>query len=99
MKKILGFLILSIIISCSGFSVKMNDSVTTELAKGDFNIPSRCGFLDLFVSFKQKEKGATDVNSLHQVFTDRYSGDYADFKSFLSDALNQKLIFNKNDFN
>ncbi|WP_448105210.1 hypothetical protein [Pedobacter panaciterrae] len=99
MKKILGLFILLLIISCSGSSVKMNDSVITKLAEGDFNIPSRHGFLDLFVSFKQKEKGATDVNSLHQVFTARYSGDYAEFKSFLSDALNQKLIFNKNDFN
>jgi len=98
MRKYLILLILFLMNSCSDSSINMNDNVITELAKGDFNFPSRHGFLDLFVSFEKKEKVATNVNTLHHVFITRYSKKYAEFKSFLSDALNQKLIFNKNDF-
>ncbi len=41
--------------------------------------------------------GCTNVNVLHEVFLRYYSETYKSFEAFLSDALNQKILFSQKE--
>lgn len=97
MKRVLLIIISFIAISCNRSNVNINKEIIEELAKGDFEIPSVNGFLLLFISTDKGEIGCTNVDVLHEVFLRYYTESYKSFETFLSDALNQKIIFSQQE--
>lgn len=95
MKKIILSIVLLVIASCNTSEININEKIIKQLSEGDFKIPSAHGFALLFVSSKKNEKGHTNVNVLHEIFLKYYATKYSDFKSFLSDVLNQKRSFSQ----
>ncbi|RYF23508.1 MAG: hypothetical protein EOO42_07100 [Flavobacteriales bacterium] len=98
MKNIFAVIILLIVLSCNSSKVGIDKQFIEELAKDDFELPSRNGFLLLFISVEKNEKIGTNVNVLHSLFLQDYSKRYNSFKLFLNDALNQKITFSKEQF-
>ncbi|WP_293309443.1 hypothetical protein [Pedobacter sp. UBA5917] len=97
MRKILWCMLLTIAISCTTPGVKINESIITELAKHDFKIPSVHGFALIFICCKENYKAFTNINVLHKIFIKHYSEKYPDFRSFLSEVLNQSINFSEKD--
>jgi hypothetical protein len=81
-----------LIIACNDKKASIDKSTINELSKGDFKIPSRYGYLLLFIN-SGDSIGCTNVNVLHGIYMHNYSTSYRAFEAFLSDALNQKISF------
>lgn len=93
MRKLIYITFISLlIISCNDRKVSIDKSTIKELSKGDFKIPSRYGYLLLFIN-SGDSIGCTNVNVLHGIYMQNYLTSYNDFEVFLSDALNQKITF------
>lgn len=97
MKLIIIFALLLGIISCNRAEINITEKTIKQLSKGDFELPSVNGSAILFVSCETNEKALTNVNVLNEVFLKYYSKKYLNFKSFLFDALHQKINFSKED--
>lgn len=97
MNRSIIFIFLLIMLSCNDNSKKIDKKTISRLSQGDFSIPSVHGFLYLFFSVEGDEKGQGNVNVLHDIYIRYYRDTYEDFSSFLSEALNQKIIFKKKE--
>ena len=74
----------------------MNDRLIDELSKTEENgIPSKYGFMMLFVSVENNLKASTDLSTLNNAYAKYFKENYKDFNEFLSDALNQRISFSK----
>lgn len=98
MKKAFAFIMLTIITSCSNSKVSIDKETIKKLSDGDFSIPSVYGSWILFISLDNGEKGSTNVNILHDLFLKNYNKEYRSFESFLSVALNQKMLIDVKAF-
>lgn len=93
MKKLIYITFISLlVIACNDKKTNIDNSTIKQLSKGDFKIPSRYGYLLLFIN-SGDSIGCTNINVLHGIYIQNYSSSYNDFEAFLSDALNQKITF------
>jgi len=96
-KGIIILLLLLITLSCNNNGQQIEKKTILKLSQGDFSIPSVHGFLYLFFSVEGNKKGHGNVNILHDIYISYYRNTYEDFSLFLSDALNQKMIFKEKE--
>jgi hypothetical protein len=93
MKKMIHIgLIFLLFVSCNNRRTSIDKNTIQELSEGDFKSPSQYGYLLLFVH-SIDSVGYTNINILHHIYVRKYSADYNNFNSFLSDALNQEILF------
>lgn len=98
MKVLLMIALLLSTISCNNRAeLGISEKTIDQLSKGEFKIPSINGFDMLFIAIQQKNIAVTNVDVLHNIYSKYYFDRYSDFRSFLSDALNQNLDFSEQD--
>jgi hypothetical protein len=97
MKNAIILLFSLITLSCNNKGQQIEKETISKLSQGDFSIPSVHGFLYLFFSVEGDKKGQGNINILHDIYIRYYKNTYKNFSLFLSDALNQKIIFKEKE--
>jgi hypothetical protein len=79
-------------LSCVEKREIIKDNELNKLSDGNYLIPSKNGGLDLYVLSENEEIIITNADYLNFVYDKQYKIKYKNFKEFLSDALNHKII-------
>jgi hypothetical protein len=94
MKKIIILLLLFSIVSCNK-KLYFKEETIKELSKGDFEIPSVYGYLPMFVLVDSNQEAKTSIDLLYTIYKFEYSKTYKNFEYFVFEALNQRIVFEK----
>ncbi len=99
MKKILTLLILLfIVLSCEKKEDNFSDEMIEELIIEDNGLPSKYGFLNLYVKTNDIKILPTTNDYLFGLYKIHYHKSFKTFKLFLNEVLNNDFIINKKEF-
>jgi len=99
MKKILTLLILLfVLLSCEKKEENFSDEMIEELIIEDYGLPSKYGFLNLYVKTNDNNILPTTNHYLFGLYKIHYHKTFKTFELFLNEVLNNNLIINKEEF-